>query len=154
MLVTNMTPAEIRKSGGFALLDAAHHRKADAKLLAWGDSGGKFNTYLSKKPAMTADGGWSQASNVLRIGFPFESRTRIERALLPPDLVDHNLRSNPLSLVSAIQVFPLFGCCAKSTNFFVKIARSIMPQKQGQSASNTSLILGHASAPFSAISAQ
>ncbi len=57
VLVTNMTPAEIRKSGGFALLDAAHQKKANAKLLAWGDSGGKFNTYLARKPAMTAAGG-------------------------------------------------------------------------------------------------
>lgn len=57
VLVTNMSPAEIRKSGGFALLDAAHQKRANAKLLAWGDSGGKFNTYLSKKPPMTPAGG-------------------------------------------------------------------------------------------------
>ena len=57
VLVTNMTPAEIRKSGGFALLDAAHQKKGNAKLLAWGDSGGKFNTYLARKPAMTPSGG-------------------------------------------------------------------------------------------------
>ena len=56
VLVTNMTPAEIRKSGGFDMLDAAHQKKANAKLLAWGDSGGKFNTYLSQKPAMAAVG--------------------------------------------------------------------------------------------------
>jgi TRAP-type C4-dicarboxylate transport system substrate-binding protein len=56
VLVTNMTPAEIRASGGFAMLDAAHQKKANAKLLAWGDAGGKFNTYLAKKPIMAADG--------------------------------------------------------------------------------------------------
>jgi TRAP-type C4-dicarboxylate transport system substrate-binding protein len=57
VVVSERTPGELRKNGGFALLDAAHQKKLNAKLLAWGDSGGAFNTYLSQKPPMTADGG-------------------------------------------------------------------------------------------------
>lgn len=56
ILVTNMQAAGIRESGGFDLLDQAHQKKANAKLLAWGDSGGAFNTYLSKKPKMLKNG--------------------------------------------------------------------------------------------------
>ena len=56
ILVTDMTSKELRASGGFALLDEAHQKKGNAKLLAWGDSGGAFNTYLSKKPPMSSNG--------------------------------------------------------------------------------------------------
>lgn len=56
VLVSNMTPAEVRKSGGFDLLDQAHQKKMNVKVIAWGDAGGTYNTYLSKKPIMNADG--------------------------------------------------------------------------------------------------
>ena len=59
ILVTNMASSELRKSGGFKLLDEAHQKKANAKLLAWGEPDGAFNTYLSKKPAMLKNGGVS-----------------------------------------------------------------------------------------------
>jgi len=59
ILVSTMDAAGIRKSGGFALLDAAHQKKANAKLLAWGESQGAFNTYLAKKPKMLKGGGIS-----------------------------------------------------------------------------------------------
>jgi TRAP-type C4-dicarboxylate transport system substrate-binding protein len=52
ILVTNMAAKGLRASGGFDLLDKAHQKKANAKLLAWGESDGAFNTYLAKKPAM------------------------------------------------------------------------------------------------------
>jgi TRAP-type C4-dicarboxylate transport system substrate-binding protein len=53
ILVTNMGAKGLRTSGGFDLLDKAHQKKANAKLLAWGESEGAFNTYLAKKPVMT-----------------------------------------------------------------------------------------------------
>lgn len=56
VVVSERTPGELRQNGGFALLDEAHQQKMNAKLLAWGDSGGAFNTYLSQKPPMTASG--------------------------------------------------------------------------------------------------
>lgn len=59
VLVSNMTPPEIRKSGGFALMDEAHQKKMNVKVIAWGESGGTYNTYLSKKPIMSPDGGIS-----------------------------------------------------------------------------------------------
>ena len=59
ILVTDMKVAELRASGGFDLLDKAHQKKANAKLLAWGDSDGAFNTYLTRKPKMLPNGGIS-----------------------------------------------------------------------------------------------
>ncbi len=56
ILVSNMGAKGLRASGGFALLDKAHQKKANAKLLAWGESDGAFNTYLAKKPTMLKDG--------------------------------------------------------------------------------------------------
>ncbi len=56
ILVTNMDAKGLRASGGFALLDAAHQKKGNAKLIAWGESNGAFNTYLAKKPAMMSNG--------------------------------------------------------------------------------------------------
>ena len=56
ILVTNMSAKELRASGGFDLIDQAHQKKANAKLLAWGEPDGAFNTYLSKKPEMRKDG--------------------------------------------------------------------------------------------------
>ncbi len=56
ILVTNMDSKGLRASGGFALLDAAHQKKGNAKLIAWAESNGAFNTYLAKKPAMMSNG--------------------------------------------------------------------------------------------------
>jgi len=52
ILVSGMGAKGLRASGGFDLLDQAHQKKANAKLLAWGESDGAFNTYLAKKPDM------------------------------------------------------------------------------------------------------
>lgn len=57
--LSNLTPAEIRKNGAFDMLDRAHQTKMNIKFLAWGDSSGTFNIYLTKKPVMKADGGVS-----------------------------------------------------------------------------------------------
>lgn len=54
--VSNMTPDEFRKSGGFAMLDKIHQKKLNVKILGWGDSSGTFNTYLTRKPIYKADG--------------------------------------------------------------------------------------------------
>ena len=56
ILVTNMDAKGLRASGGFALLDEAHQKKGNAKLIAWGESNGAFNTYLAKKPTMMSNG--------------------------------------------------------------------------------------------------
>lgn len=50
ILVSGMSAKGLRVSGGFDLLDKAHQEKANAKLLAWGESDGAFNTYLAQKP--------------------------------------------------------------------------------------------------------
>ncbi len=56
ILVTNMSPDELRKSGGWALLDAAHRKTLNATIVGWGESRGAYNTYLTKKPVVNADG--------------------------------------------------------------------------------------------------
>lgn len=56
ILVTNMSPDELRKSGGWAMLDRAHRKKLNATIVAWGESRGAYNTYLTKQPIMNADG--------------------------------------------------------------------------------------------------
>ncbi len=56
--LSQKTPVELRANGGFALLQKifAEKKKAHAKLLAWGESGTSYNTYLAKKPGRTPDG--------------------------------------------------------------------------------------------------
>ncbi|MEX2454106.1 MAG: TRAP transporter substrate-binding protein DctP [Rhodospirillaceae bacterium] len=54
-LATKM-PAEVRANGGWAMLEKVWEEKANAKLLAWGEPGTQYNTYLAKKPAYTPDG--------------------------------------------------------------------------------------------------
>lgn len=56
ILVSGRDAKGLRESGGFAMLDEAHQKKGNAKLLAWAESDGAFNTYLAKKPAMMPDG--------------------------------------------------------------------------------------------------
>lgn len=57
--LSDMSPAEIRQNGAFDKLDQAHQKKMNIKFLAWGDSSGTFNIYLTKKPIMKDDGGVS-----------------------------------------------------------------------------------------------
>jgi TRAP-type transport system periplasmic protein len=54
-LSTN-TPAQIRANGGFAMLQKIWAEKANAKLLAWGEAGTQYNTYLAQEPSFTPDG--------------------------------------------------------------------------------------------------
>jgi len=54
--LSDLSPADIRKNGAFDMLDRAHQKKMNIKFLAWGDSSGTFNIYLTKQPIMNADG--------------------------------------------------------------------------------------------------
>jgi TRAP-type C4-dicarboxylate transport system substrate-binding protein len=56
MTLSTQTPAKIRANGGFALLEKIWAEKANAKLLAWGEAGTQYNTYLAQKPSFTPDG--------------------------------------------------------------------------------------------------
>ncbi len=56
LTLSTQTPAKIRANGGFALLEKIWAEKANAKLLAWGEAGTQYNTYLAQKPSFTPDG--------------------------------------------------------------------------------------------------
>jgi len=56
ILVTNMSPDELRKSGGWDMLDKAHRKTLNATIVAWGESRGAYNTYLTKAPIQKPDG--------------------------------------------------------------------------------------------------
>jgi len=56
MMATNLTPAEIRANGGFALLEPHWREKLNAKILAWAESGAQFYLYTVNRPALKADG--------------------------------------------------------------------------------------------------
>jgi TRAP-type C4-dicarboxylate transport system substrate-binding protein len=55
LTLSTSTPEKIRANGGFDLL-AKNWEKINAKLLAWGESGTAYNTYLTKEPTITKDG--------------------------------------------------------------------------------------------------
>lgn len=50
------SPTEIRENGGWELLEKVYAKKANAKLLGWGEAGTQYNTYLAKKPSFTKEG--------------------------------------------------------------------------------------------------
>lgn len=50
------SPAELRENGGWAILEKVYAEKANAKLIAWGEAGTRYNTYLTKEPEFTPDG--------------------------------------------------------------------------------------------------
>ena len=56
ILVSERSPDELRASGGWALLDKAHRTTLNATIVAWGESKGAYNTYLTKEPIRNADG--------------------------------------------------------------------------------------------------
>lgn len=56
ILVTNMSPEELRGSGGWDMLDKAHRETLNATIVAWGENRGAYNTYLTKEPIRQADG--------------------------------------------------------------------------------------------------
>jgi len=56
MMVTNKTPMELRKNGGFDLLAPHWKEKLNARILAWAESGAQFHLYTVNKPKLKADG--------------------------------------------------------------------------------------------------
>ena len=56
MLATTLPPAEIRKNGGFALLDKIYQERVGAKLLSWADWATSYHLYLVPKPKIGKDG--------------------------------------------------------------------------------------------------
>lgn len=56
LLGSTRTPAEVRKNGGFALLNRIWNEKLNAEVLGWFETGVKYNTYLTKKPKITPEG--------------------------------------------------------------------------------------------------
>lgn len=65
-LSTN-TPTQIRANGGFAMLQEIWAEKANAKLLAWGEAGTQYNTYLAQKPEFTPEGHLSLKGFKMRV---------------------------------------------------------------------------------------
>ena len=54
--LSTKSAAEIRKNGGFELLQKIWAERMNARFIAWGESGTSYHTYLGKKPSFTADG--------------------------------------------------------------------------------------------------
>ncbi|MCW5774033.1 MAG: TRAP transporter substrate-binding protein DctP, partial [Rhodospirillaceae bacterium] len=53
---SNMSPAEVRKNGGMAMIDKLHARYMKMKYLGWTDSGVGFYMYMVNPPKFRADG--------------------------------------------------------------------------------------------------
>jgi TRAP-type C4-dicarboxylate transport system substrate-binding protein len=56
MLASNVSVAEIRKNGGWELLNKVFNEKTGAQLIAWAEAGTKYNTYLTVEPKFDKDG--------------------------------------------------------------------------------------------------
>jgi TRAP-type transport system periplasmic protein len=56
LLAANQTPAQVRKNGGWKILQEIYAKKAGARLVAWGESGTQYNTYLMSMPKFDKDG--------------------------------------------------------------------------------------------------
>lgn len=56
MLASNTPMAELHKNGGFDLLDQAYQKRVNAKLIAWGENGVGYYTYLRNAPKFDKDG--------------------------------------------------------------------------------------------------
>lgn len=56
MLASNVPVSEIRKNGGWELLNEAFNKKAGAQLVAWAEAGTAYNTYLAIEPKLDKDG--------------------------------------------------------------------------------------------------
>jgi TRAP-type C4-dicarboxylate transport system substrate-binding protein len=56
MLATTRTVDEIRKNGGFDLLDKIYQERVGAKLLSWADWATSYHLYLVPKPKLGANG--------------------------------------------------------------------------------------------------
>lgn len=67
LTLATRTAKEIRANGGWAILQKTWAEKANAKLLAWGESGTQYNTYLAEKPSYTPDGHLSLKGFKMRV---------------------------------------------------------------------------------------
>jgi TRAP-type C4-dicarboxylate transport system substrate-binding protein len=56
LLAANLSPQEVRKNGGWKILEEIFAKKAGAKVIAWGESSTQYNTYLMFKPRFDKDG--------------------------------------------------------------------------------------------------
>lgn len=56
LTLSTKTPADLRANGGWEILEKVWAERANAKLIAWAESGTQYNTYLTKKPEFTSDG--------------------------------------------------------------------------------------------------
>ena len=52
LIAANKTPEEIRKDGGFSIIERVWKEKLNAKVVAWGEWGAQFHLYLVKEPPM------------------------------------------------------------------------------------------------------
>ena len=67
LTLATKTPVELRANGGWEILQKIWKEKANAKLLAWGESGTQYNTYLGQEPKFKANGNVSLAGFKMRV---------------------------------------------------------------------------------------
>ncbi len=67
LTLATQTPQQVRQNGGWAALEKIWEEKANGKLLAWGEAGTQYNTYLAEKPSFTPDGNLSLKGFKMRV---------------------------------------------------------------------------------------
>ena len=67
LTLATRTAQQVRQNGGWAMLEKIWEQKANAKLLAWGESGTQYNTYLAEKPSFTPEGNLSLKGFKMRV---------------------------------------------------------------------------------------
>jgi TRAP-type C4-dicarboxylate transport system substrate-binding protein len=67
LTLATKTAKEVRANGGWTILEKIWEQKANAKLIAWGESGTQYNTYLAQKPSFTSDGRLSLKGFKMRV---------------------------------------------------------------------------------------
>ena len=67
LTLATQTAQQVRQNGGWAMLEKIWEQKANAKLLAWGESGTQYNTYLAEKPNFTPEGNLSLKGFKMRV---------------------------------------------------------------------------------------
>ena len=56
MLASNVSVGDVRKNGGWEILNEAFNKKAGSQLVAWAEAGTAYNTYLTVEPKFDKDG--------------------------------------------------------------------------------------------------
>ncbi len=67
LTLATQTAQQVRANGGWAMLEKIWEEKANAKLLAWGEAGTQYNTYLAEKPSFTPEGNLSLKGFKMRV---------------------------------------------------------------------------------------